>query len=363
METAANQADSPPSESDDKSDDKSDDARSPREVAPPLEADATWRAERRSPSTERQQRSKAVPCQDLLDGEHSPSASDEETGLSDQLHAERPRSRSDSEMSDMMMQADGERWTLVDAARKCKDQSTLKLLQQIDPRNVLAAHEDVGVQGQMQCEMAARDVQSSAEAAELLLKLAQPTVARAHGAEGGEGKEEGGCEGLGQGGVKEFMEELPKSITLHAVVKALLEAFLESRTPALTLPAHAEWSSRTLEEAKISLLDELLCYAAERSHEPTIKTLLNSGADVAYRNAEGCSPIFYAAAGGHVELVELFISAGAPYTRRAPQTLPVPSPTLMAARVSRASCALSAHRVSDPLATCSSCTQAQRPRR
>ena len=223
-------------------------------------------------------------------------------------------------------------WSLVDATIEERDKEAYDLLHMTHPPE-MPGETYGGSSGGLLGDVAltaACDVESANEAAYVLLHLVDRAVmsgkrvdAARDGTAQGDGKDGGGgepsnknAEGTegrddtdsmghaeGTGGIKAFLSDLPKRVTLHAVVKEVLE-----------------WRDREQEmvqagvmaiETMPDLLGELLCYAAHRSNEPAVELLMHANAFVNHSADDGCTALFHAASTGNAKLVDQFIRAGA----------------------------------------------------
>lgn len=66
---------------------------------------------------------------------------------------------------------------------------------------------------------------------------------------------------------------------------------------------------------------EQLCEAAKNGDADKVRAFIDSGADVAYFDANGLSPLMHAAKLGHAEVVKILLSAGAPWNALSPSNL------------------------------------------
>lgn len=66
---------------------------------------------------------------------------------------------------------------------------------------------------------------------------------------------------------------------------------------------------------------ESLCEAARNGEINSIKSLIDSGADVTYFDKEGLTPLMHAAKHGHAEVVKSLLDAGAPWNALSPSNV------------------------------------------
>ncbi|KAH7510918.1 hypothetical protein FEM48_ZijujUnG0064800 [Ziziphus jujuba var. spinosa] len=67
--------------------------------------------------------------------------------------------------------------------------------------------------------------------------------------------------------------------------------------------------------------DHQLCEAAKSGDINKVKTLIHSGADVSYFDAEGLTPLMHASKHGHALVVKTLLEAGAPWNALSPSNL------------------------------------------
>lgn len=66
---------------------------------------------------------------------------------------------------------------------------------------------------------------------------------------------------------------------------------------------------------------EQLCEAARNGGAGKVRALIDAGADVTYFDAEGFTPLMYAAKLGHADVVKILLGAGAPWNALSPSNL------------------------------------------
>lgn len=67
--------------------------------------------------------------------------------------------------------------------------------------------------------------------------------------------------------------------------------------------------------------EEELCEAAIKGETEKVKSLIDSGADVTYFDGDGLTPLMHAAKHGHAPILDILLSAGAPWNALSPSNL------------------------------------------